>query len=66
MDTVPLVFTTKGNLPIRDLEHFTDWRVSPEQIIFTEGYRLNGEVVKQSTHVYLPSGAGALAAAGAI
>lgn len=66
MEIVPLVFTTKGNLPLADLEHFTEWRVTPEQILFTEGYKLNGEVVKQSNHIYIPSGVSAPAAAGGI
>lgn len=47
----PLIYTTKGNVPVSDLEHSVEWQVSPEQIIFVESYRLDGEVVKQSSHI---------------
>ena len=56
----PLIFTTKGNIPVAGLEHQVDWRVSPEQIIFTETYLLDGEVVKQSSHVKVLIGAAAI------
>lgn len=47
----PLIFTSKGNLPVADLKHEVEWRVTPEQIVFIEKYLLDGEVVKQSSHV---------------
>ena len=56
----PIIYTTKGNIPIAGLEHQVDWRVSPEQIIFTETYLLDGEVVKQSSHVKVLIGAAAI------
>jgi hypothetical protein len=49
--TEPLIYTTKGNIPVNGLEHKVEWRVEPAQIVFTETYLLNGEVVKQSSHV---------------
>lgn len=58
--TEPLIFTTKGNIPVAGLEHQVEWRVSPEQIIFTETYLLDGEVVKQSAHVKVLIGAAAI------
>jgi hypothetical protein len=53
---IHLVWTTKGNLPVMDLEHQVEWRVEPDQIIFTESYLLDGEVVKQSSHVRVLTG----------
>lgn len=55
--TQPLIFTTKGNIPLEGLEHQVAWKVTPEQIIFTETYLLGGEVVKQSSHVKVLIGA---------
>lgn len=49
----PLVFTTKGNIPISSLEYFNRWEDSPEYVKFTEGYKLNGEVVKEGAHVMM-------------
>ena len=54
--TQPLVYTTKGNLPVADLTHEVEWRVSDDQIVFVETYRLDGEVVKQSSHVKILTG----------
>lgn len=56
----PLIFTTKGNLPAADLTHEVDWKVTPEQIVFIETYKLGDEVVKQSSHVKLLIGAAAV------
>jgi len=62
----PLIWTTKGNIPLAGLRHDTEWRVSPEQVIFIERYWLGDEVVKESTHVNILTGAAAIGAAGAI
>jgi hypothetical protein len=51
----PLVFTTMGNIPAEGLEYFHEWNVAnrdPLEIHFTDGYMLNGEIVKKSVHVY--------------
>ena len=53
----PLIHTAKGNLPLADLTHDVEWRISPEQIIFVETYRLGEEIVKQSSHVKVLIGA---------
>lgn len=58
--TQPLIFTTRGNLPIADLTHEVEWRVSADQVIFVERYKLDGDVVKESTHVKLLTGASVL------
>ena len=53
----PLIFTKHGNLPISQLKHDVEWRVTPEQIIFIERYWLADEVVKESSHVHILTGA---------
>lgn len=52
----PLAFTTKGNLPIDSLEYFHYWEDAEGYIKFIEGYKLDGEVVKQAAHVYVKTG----------
>ena len=54
----PLVYTTKGNLPISTLEYFHSWEDSETYIKFIQGYKLEGEVVKQEAHIYLKKGIG--------
>jgi hypothetical protein len=48
----PLIFTSKGNLPIASLTYETEWEVNDNFIKFVERYRLDGEVVKEGAHVY--------------
>jgi hypothetical protein len=51
--TQPLIYTTLGNVPIADLKYETSWDVQDAYIKFTETYRAaDGEIVKQSAHVY--------------
>lgn len=52
MDEEPLIYTTKGNLPVASLTYRTSWVLSDAFIKFTEQYRLGDEVVKESAHVY--------------
>lgn len=52
----PLIFTTKGNLPISALEYSHKWENLDTCIKFSETYMLNGEVVKQSAHVLMKTG----------
>jgi hypothetical protein len=49
---IPLIWTTKGNLPIADLEYKTEWFDHPEYMTFSEKYFLGEELVKSSVHVY--------------
>ena len=53
----PLIWTTRGNIPVEGLTHQVEWRVEPEQIVFVETYLLGDEVVKQSSHVKVLIGA---------
>lgn len=52
----PLVYTKLGNLPVKDLEFYHYWEQSPEWTKLTLGYKLNGEVVKESCHVLAKNG----------
>jgi len=62
----PLIYTTKGNLPVQDLQHDVEWRISDEQIVFIERYKLDGETVKECSHVKLLTGVAAVGAAATI
>lgn len=54
---VPMIYTSKGNLPIDSLQNEVIWNFSATSIEFSEIHRHNGEVVKQSAHIYkLPEG----------
>ncbi len=48
----PLIWTSKGNLPIEDLRYETLWNNQDQYISFTENYYLDDELIKSSTHVY--------------
>lgn len=51
----PLIYTSKGNLPVSSLKLETDWDINPNggYIKFVERYRSgDGEVVRESAHVY--------------
>ena len=52
----PLIYTTKGNLPIEALEHSHKWEFVGKAIKFTETYKLDGEIVKESPHVFVWEG----------
>lgn len=58
----PLVYTTKGNLPISVLEYFHCWEDTDDYTKFIQGYKLDGEIVKQEAHVRMKKGMGLEAA----
>lgn len=47
----PLIYTTKGNVPVASLQYATQWDRTDDYIKFVERYTLDGEVVKESAHV---------------
>lgn len=50
---VPLIYTARGNLPISELTLETQWTVNSDFIKLVERYRAaDGEVVRESAHVY--------------
>lgn len=52
----PLIYTSKGNLPVSSLKLETSWLDTPEYVQFVERYLLDGEVVKESAHVLARTG----------
>lgn len=52
----PLIATTKGNIPLRSVQQVVEWDINDERILFVEKYLLDGEVVKQSSHVRMLTG----------
>ena len=52
----PLIHTAKGNLPVAMLDYQTNWEDAPSYMKFVEVYRLDGEVVRESAHVYIKHG----------
>lgn len=47
----PLIWTTKGNLPIASLEYRNYREDVPGSVVFVEEYLLAGESVKRAVHV---------------
>lgn len=63
----PLIWTTKGNVPIASLQYQTAWDIQPTYYKFMERYiDATGEVVKESAHVYQLEGVSAMAEAAII
>lgn len=55
-EQVPMIWTTKGNLPVSDLQCAVRWEESPDWTKMFETYTLNGEVVRESVHVLMRRG----------
>ncbi len=47
----PLIYTSRGNLPVDSLTYSTRWERTDDFVKFVETYALDGEVVKESAHV---------------
>lgn len=52
----PLIWTTKGNLPVASLRYETAWHDDEKQVIFRERYYLDDELVRQNVHTLLREG----------
>ena len=52
----PLIYTSKGNLPIASLEYSNSWEDAEQYVKFIETYKLGDEIVKQSAHVMAKRG----------
>lgn len=48
---VPLIWTSKGNLPLESLKYATRWERGEDYVKFIEIHTLNGEVVREAAHV---------------
>lgn len=54
---IPLIWTSKGNVPLDSLTCQTEWDIKPTYYKFIERYLdASGEVVKLSAHVYSTMG----------
>lgn len=52
-DDAPMIWTKRGHMLEAALRYETEWQVTDEFIRFTERhFAEDGEVVKQSSHVY--------------
>jgi hypothetical protein len=57
MNDIPLIYTSRGNLPIDSLKYETEWDITPMYYKFVERYRADdGEIVKESAHAYSLAG----------
>lgn len=52
----PLIYTTKGNLPIASLQYRHEWKEDDNGIYLIEEYKLDDEVVKRNVHARLKKG----------
>jgi hypothetical protein len=52
----PLIYTSLGNMPVSELEHYVGWEVTAEYVKFREVYKFQGEIVKESAHVHALNG----------
>ena len=53
---VPMIWTTKGHLPICECEQYVMWTITDESITFALIVRHQGEEVKRDVHVYMKRG----------
>lgn len=53
MNEIPLIWTTKGNIPVESLAYSSEWFISDEEIKLVETHRLGDEIVRQSAHIYV-------------
>lgn len=56
MTDEPLIYTSKGNMPIKDLEYRYGWTDNDVETRLTQEWLLGDEVVKSSVHVFLKHG----------
>lgn len=57
INSEPLIYTTKGNMPVSELDYSTSWGENGEEIAFAEEYRHQGEIVRRSVHIMKKRGA---------
>ena len=52
----PLIWTSKGNVPIDSLRYEHEWREDDQYIFFLERWFDGEELVKNNTHGYVKQG----------
>ena len=56
MSDVPLIWTSKGNLPVDGLTYEPEWNDLEDQVQFIETYKQGDEIVKRSVHIMIKKG----------
>ena len=64
--TVPLIYTTKGNLPLLDLEQRVVWTDNAAETICASELWDGDECVRREVHIYKRQGATTLSNAGVV
>ena len=59
----PLIYTSRGNLPLACLEERVVWTDNADETICASEHWLNGECVRRSVHIYKRTGLETLAQA---
>jgi hypothetical protein len=55
--TIPLIYTIKGNVPENSLTYAKDWKIGDDLIVFTETWHdTTGTLVKNNVHMYARNG----------
>lgn len=49
---LPLIMTSKGNIPVDALRYETEWVTESHYIMFSERWYLGEELVKSNSHAY--------------
>lgn len=54
----PLIYTTRGNVPIDSLDYSHEWLENDNELRLVETYKAkdNGEIVKQNVHIKIKKG----------
>lgn len=61
---VPLIYTSKGNLPVESLKERVVWVDNAEETICAHEFWLEDECVKRSVHIYKRQGLSVLGQVG--
>jgi len=56
-ETVPLMYCSKGNVPVASLTYTKDWEINDTYFQFREFWHdAQGELVKNNVHMYMREG----------
>jgi hypothetical protein len=47
-----LIYTSVGNVPVKNLVFHHEWLFNSDEVCFHEWYTLNGKMVKEGAHIY--------------
>jgi hypothetical protein len=63
---IPLIYTSRGNVPLDSVDIKVEWCVEPDYIKLVEKAfdKASGELIKESAHVYSKMGVAGSAEAG--